>query len=469
MSGIVDSVASLASPWAYVLVGLLATLEASAFVGLFVPGEVGLLAGGYIAYQGRADLAPMMLVAALGAIVGDSIGYQIGHLFGSRLRRSRLGTKIGSARWDQADAYLVSHGGRAVFLGRFIGVLRALVPALAGASRMRYSRFLVWNALGGAIWGPGLVLAGYLAGSSYRRVEHYAGRAGLLLFVAVVIVAGILFAARWVARHPEEFRTALTRLLDLPVLRRFRIRYHRQLQFLLARARPGSGMGLSLTLQLVVLVACGWAFGSVLHDVVGGTELVRFDGPVTRYVVSHRTGWLTAAMRGASVLGSSFALLPVVVAAGLVAHRRGRGWGPLAVLVAAPLGSIALYDTIKALVARPRPHVGTVIASASGFSFPSGHATEAVAALGALAYVCSGELDGWSAKVSAWAAAAIVALAVGLSRVYLGVHWLSDVLGGYALGAAWLAALLATATVVSRPAATDRLAAGEPSGRRPEG
>jgi undecaprenyl-diphosphatase len=444
MSGVFDHLTALASPWAYVVVGLLAALEASAFVGLFIPGELAVLTGGYIAFQGRAGLALMMAAAGCGAIAGDSVGYEIGRHFGDRLRNSRLGRRVGSERWGRAEAYLADHGGRAVFLGRFIGVLRALVPALAGASRMPYRKFVAWNALGGVLWAPGLVLVGYAAGSSYRRVDRYAGRAGLMLAVVVLVTGAIVVVARAIARHPTEVRAMLEDWLDRPLVRRLRARYRRQIDFTLRRFRPGQALGLSLTIQLAVLSLFGWLFGSVVQDVVARDELVHIDGPVTRYVVGHRTEWLTTVMRAVSLLGSTVVLVPVVFIVGVWARRTGRGWRPLALLAGAQLGSIALYDLIKPLVGRPRPAVGHLVATATGFSFPSGHATQATAVLGALAYLASATAP-WRTRVAAWAAATIVVLLVGFSRVYLGVHWASDVIGGWTLGALWLAALLATA------------------------
>ncbi|MDQ1374190.1 MAG: hypothetical protein QOJ09_1528, partial [Actinomycetota bacterium] len=184
-----NSLSSLAGPAAYVVVAALAALEASAFVGLFIPGELALLTGGYIAQQGHANLALMMAVAAAGAVVGDSVGYEIGRHFGRGLQRSRLGRKVGDDRWARAEAYVEAKGGRAILAGRFIGVLRALVPAVAGATRMPYRRFLAWNVLGAVVWAPGTVLAGYLAGSSYPRVAKYAGSAGLILLGAAAAVA----------------------------------------------------------------------------------------------------------------------------------------------------------------------------------------------------------------------------------------------------------------------------------------
>jgi membrane protein DedA with SNARE-associated domain len=181
---------NLASPWGYVVVGLMATLEAAAFVGLVVPGETALLVGGFLAYQGRASLGLMIAVAAVGAIVGDSLGYEIGRRFGPALKATRLGVKVGERRWSKAAEFLARKGGRAVFFGRFVGVLRALVPSMAGLSRMPYRTFLAWNAAGGAVWAAMFVTFGYLAGASYHQVERVAGRATLLLTVLVALTMG---------------------------------------------------------------------------------------------------------------------------------------------------------------------------------------------------------------------------------------------------------------------------------------
>jgi undecaprenyl-diphosphatase len=444
-----DSLAGLASPWAYVVVAALAALESSAFVGLFVPGELALLIGGYVTFQGRASLGIMMATAVCGAILGDSVGYEIGRHFGRRLRESRPGRKVGAERWGRAESYLAERGGRAVFFGRFVGILRALVPALAGASRMPYRKFLAWNALGAVLWAPGFVLLGYLAGSSYRRVAHYAGQAGLMLAAVLAAVATIAWGARWIAHHPSEVRAFAGRWFDRPLVRRFGERHRSQIDFVLARFRPRQALGLSLTVQLALIGLFGWAFGVVLQDVVALDDLVHVDGPTTRYVVSHRTAWLTTATQAVSWLGSTVVLVPVVVIVGLVAHRNGKGWKPLALLAGALGGAVVLYDLIKPLVGRSRPAVGQLVSTATGFSFPSGHATQSAAVLGALAYLASTWTTRWRLKVAIWAAAAITVLAIGASRVYLGVHWTSDVIGGLALGALWLVALVTTFRAVA--------------------
>ncbi|MBA3652697.1 MAG: bifunctional DedA family/phosphatase PAP2 family protein [Actinobacteria bacterium] len=434
-----DSLGGLAGTTAYVVVALLAALEASAFVGLFVPGELALLAGGYIAQQGHASLGWMMAVAAASAVVGDSLGYEIGRRFGPALQRSRVGRTVGAERWARAEAYLEAKGGRAVLAGRFVGVLRALVPAVAGAARMPYGRFLAWNAAGALVWAPGTVLIGYAAGSSYRRVERYAGRAGLVLLGAAIAVAVVVMSARWIARHPDTVRRVARRQLDRPRVASLASRYDSQLAFLGDRLRPGNALGLALTVQLAVLGVVGWVFGSLLQDVLGGDDATRIDRPVVYYLAKHRASWLTTAMRDVSWLGSTVVLVPLVVVVGVAAHRRTRRWTTAAHLALSLGGAVALYDLIKPLVGRPRPHVGHLVSTATGYAFPSGHATQTVAVAVTIAMLGSRRTDSWPLKVSIWSAAALVSLAVGFSRIYLGVHWPTDVLAGYALGGLWAA------------------------------
>ncbi len=434
-----DSLSSLAGPIAYLVVATLAALEASAFVGLFVPGELALLTGGYIAHRGNASLGVMMGVAAVGAIVGDSLGYEIGRRFGPALQRSRLGRKVGTKRWARAEAYLEEKGGRAIFAGRFVGVLRALVPAVAGATRMPYRQFLAWNALGAIIWAPGMVFLGYLAGPSYRRVERYAGRAGLVLLVAAVAVTAVILAARWIARHPDQVRRATTRQLERRQVAALTRRYHSQLSFLRDRFRPGNALGLALTIQLAVLALAGWAFGTLLQDVLSADDAVRLDLPVVRFLAEHRTAWLTTAMRGATLLGSTFVLVPLVVIIGYAARKRLHSWAVLAQLGLSLGGALVLYNVVAPLVGRSHPNVGQLVAPPTGYAFPSGHTTQTAAVAVTLAAIGAATTASWPRKVGIWSVAILLCLLVGFSRLYLGVHWPTDVLAGYALGALWAA------------------------------
>jgi membrane-associated phospholipid phosphatase len=218
----------------------------------------------------------------------------------------------------------------------------------------------------------------------------------------------------------------------------------RALTFLARRLQPGGALGLSLIASVMGLVAAGWAFGALLQDVVGHDGLAVVDGPVQRFFVAHREAWLTLLMRGITNLGNSAVLIGIVLTVGLAWRWKGttRTWRPLGLLAGAYAGAWVLSNTVKALSHRPRPPAALAIGHWTGFAFPSGHATHAAAVYGMLAALLAASTPWWSRKVALWTAAVLVVGLVGLSRLYLGAHWLTDVLGGIALGAGWLFGLL---------------------------
>lgn len=449
VGGLLDRVADLASPWGYVLVGLLALLEASAMIGLVVPGEAALLVGGFLASQGRADLRVMIVVAAVGAIVGDSVGYEIGKHLGPSLRRSRLGRWVGDERWKQSEDYLARHGGRAVFFGRFVGVLRAMVPTIAGLSRMPYRQFLPWNAIGGLIWAPGFVLLGYVAGGSYDQVAKWAGRASAVLLILVVLVVAVVLTARAVVRREGAVRTWFRTQSERPGVARLLGRFERQIAYLGRRFRPNAAFGLSLTAGLAGVALVGWAFGLVVQDVISRKDLAGLDGTVYRFMIDHRTPGLTTAARVVDDLGGTVALTAItMILAALVWGRTRRPRDLLLPLLAAA-GSWLLVEMIKIAVHRSPPPVADMLARAPEFAFPSAQATRSAACLLTVAFVASGAFASWRSKVVAATAALSVIILVGLSRLTLAVHWFTDVLGGWALGALWFGAVVVISEIAA--------------------
>lgn len=191
-SGLVDQVLALRGVPAYTLVGGLAFGEAAVFVGFVLPGETAVILGGVLANEHRVSLIAITATAVLAAIVGDSVGYEVGRHFGTRLIQRPLFDHRRDAL-ERARAALRRNAGRAVFLARFTAFLRAVMPGLAGLSHVPYRRFLVFNAAGALVWGIGFTGLGYVGGASYRRLEHLVGRASwVLLGVGVVLV---LYAA----------------------------------------------------------------------------------------------------------------------------------------------------------------------------------------------------------------------------------------------------------------------------------
>lgn len=178
----------------YVVVGLLVFAEAAIFLGFIFPGETAVLLGGVIASQGHVSLAILIPLVVICAIVGDSVGYFVGSRFGDRLLEARLLRKRRRSV-DGAVAFLKRRGAFAVFAGRFTAFLRAVVPGLAGLSRMHYRTFLIANAAGGLVWGVTFTLIGYAVGNAYKRAEQVASWASWVV-LALVVIGYVWFALR---------------------------------------------------------------------------------------------------------------------------------------------------------------------------------------------------------------------------------------------------------------------------------
>lgn len=205
MSAVVDAILGMPPLLAYLLVFALVFAEDALFIGFVIPGETAAVLGGVIASQGKASVWLMAPLVVLAAVAGDSVGYEVGKHLGPRLLESKPLRKQ-RRRLDGAEDFLRRRGGWAVFLGRFVAFFRAVLPALAGASRMRYLKFLAFNALGGITWGVGFVLLGFLAGASYETVAKAAGRDITAAVAVLAIVALVVWKVRKARRERREER-----------------------------------------------------------------------------------------------------------------------------------------------------------------------------------------------------------------------------------------------------------------------
>ena len=150
----------------YPVVGVMVTLETTVFIGLVVLGDVVvLLAGSTVTGPGRFAL--LAGIAAAGSLAGETVGYLLGRQYGQRLRSSRLGRRLGEHRWAAAEAFLNGRGGRAVFAARFVAMVHAVLPVVAGTVRMPYWRFIGWCGAGSVVWSLLYVAAGAAAGASW--------------------------------------------------------------------------------------------------------------------------------------------------------------------------------------------------------------------------------------------------------------------------------------------------------------
>jgi len=154
------------------------------------------LLGGVLANQHRVSLTGVLIAGISGAIIGDSVGYEVGRRYGDTMLRKLPNRIVDDAKVDKAEDLVRRLGGKAVFVGRFTTAARVLVPGLAGTARIPYGRFLFFNAAGGAIWAAGFILLGYVFGSQYQRVEKNANLFGLAVLVVVLAVGAGYFLRR---------------------------------------------------------------------------------------------------------------------------------------------------------------------------------------------------------------------------------------------------------------------------------
>jgi membrane-associated protein len=200
---ILDHVLGLHGAVVYLIVGLLVFAEDALFLGFVLPGETAAILGGVAASRHNVSVTLMVVTVVLAAIVGDSVGYEIGARYGTRLASVRV-LRHQQDRIDAARGTLARRGGPAVFGGRFVAFLRAVMPFLAGTSRMPYPRFLAYNAAGGLAWGVGCVLLGYLAGTSYSAIERTFGGATALIAAGLVVIGIVVWTVRRHRRQPTR-------------------------------------------------------------------------------------------------------------------------------------------------------------------------------------------------------------------------------------------------------------------------
>ena len=459
---LIEDLAQALGRWTYALVSVLAFLETGAFVGLVAPGEFTVILGGVIAGQGEISVMLLLALTWTAAFLGDSTSFAIGSRLGRAfLERHGPKVKITRERLEQVEGYFARHGGKTILVGRFIGLVRALAPFIAGSSKMPYRRFAPYSIIGTGLWATTFVLLGYFFWHSFEEVASIAGRATVGFGIVVGAIVGSVYAYRRLRHEEERQRLAgwLERQGRRPLLRpvaaavtplwrrvlrpgwRF---VAPQLRFLWQRITPG-GLGIELTTTLAVASVGGFAFTAYadqLHPDLGLTpadqELLDLADDLRVDVVVDLAKVLTEA-------GALYTVLPLVAVAALLLVWRRQPYELVALVVGFGLIYIGVH-LAKAGIDRPRPDGALV--ETDGSSFPSGHATYATAYV-AMAVIAARVVPGAAGKVGVVLVSLVLAAAIGLSRIYLRAHYWSDVVAGWGLGFGVFAAVAVIALFVS--------------------
>ena len=449
LQNLLEDVSNTLGAWTYLLVGVFAFAETGAFVGLVVPGETVMLLGGAVAGQGAIDIYLLIAIAWFSAWAGDTTSFFIGRRLG-RDFVLRNGPRVGIShqRFEKVEDYFDRHGGKTIFIGRFISLVRAFAPFIAGSSGMRYRAFVPYSILGTGLWASAHILVGYFFSRSIETAAKYAGKGAFLLATRIVVVVGVVVTVRFL--RVEENRRTAARWMEAHVATRWMVRLTRrfrpQLQFLWERVTPGGTFGLEFTSLMAALAVA--LFVLVAYTVIVGGEPGPTPGDETAAeIVEHlQAGWLVHLAKVVSTLGSAYVVLPLALVSAILLGARGR-WAEVGVLVVGLVIVIVGAHELKAAVDRPRPPGGLV--DTSGSSFPSIHAAYSTFYVWLAVTIVLRLRPGMARAALVVLAGFLLAGLVGLSRVYLDVHYLSDVNAGWALGAASFSLCAAVALVIT--------------------
>ncbi len=387
--------------WAYLIVFLAAFCESLALVGLLVPGTVLMVGTGAVVATGALSLKFTLLIAMAGAVAGDGLSYWLGRHYQQGLKR-RAPFSNHPQIIARGEAFFRQHGGKSIILGRFFGPVRPVIPLIAGMMEMPLGRFAVVNILSAIGWGLVYIIPGFVLGSSLSLIGAVSTRLSLLL----LLLGTLLWLTFWLCRKTFSW---------------------------LGRLGP-EGERFLLPLLCLTLFLTGWLFLGVLEDVITLDPLVRADHAIYLFLQSLRTPWGDGFFVAVTEMGDGLinVFLMAVVLLVLILYRKARAarfW------LLAALGGMALVELFKWTLHRPRPII--IYQGVSSWGFPSGHTTVGVALYGFLAILLARSFSPrW--RWLPFAAAIGMSLLIAFSRLYLGAHWLSDVLGGLSLGWAWV-------------------------------
>jgi undecaprenyl-diphosphatase len=426
----------------YWVVLLFSLLESLAFVGVVVPGALFVVFAGSLAAKGYFDIGDLVWFASAGAILGDGISFRMGQGGHIRFREENRIFKPGLL--EKGKEFFARHGGKSVFLGRFVGLIRAVIPFVAGMSGMEAKRFYLWNVASAIVWATSHLLAGYFLGHAWRAVEVWSTRLGAVLAAVLLLALGAFWLKRFLEKRGKalvEFAGSLLAEIGAavaadPRVRRLVEKHPAFFAFVGKRLDGKKFSGLPLTLLGIVFLYALLLLAGVIEDVLSLDPIVALDSRIENLLYVFRDPAVVKFLLWVTLLASTRIVLCValLLVAVFLLRKQREFVLPLIVAVA---GSSMFNFMGKIAIHRQRPS-GIGVYTETSFSFPSGHSAVAVALYGFAAYYLWRRAATWGKRLNIIFACILLIAAIGFSRLYLGVHYLSDVLGGYLLGVLWL-------------------------------
>ena len=417
--------------WAGVVVLLIALTESLAIVGLFVPGAILMLAVGALIGTGTLSFWPTFWWAVAGAVAGDGISFWVGRHYKQRLRVLWPFSRY-PALLDHGERFLEKHGGKSVIFGRFFGPVRAIIPASAGIMGMAPGRFLFANISSALAWAPAFLLPGMVFGASLNLAAEVASRLALLITGLIALI----WLSLWLSRR--LYRLLAPRAVVIGErLAQWGRNHPRFGEVTAALLDPQQPETKGLTVIALTLIFFAWGMLKLFEQFRLTPPLERLDHSTYQLLEGLRTPWGDQVMTVISQLGDGITQGGVIVALTLWLLWQKR-WLATAHWLASALFAAVASWSLKQGLQLPRPI--ELYEGAMSFGFPSAHTLLATCTYGLLSILVARELPSrwrWFSYGGAW----IIILTIAFSRLYLGAHWLSDVIGGLVLGILWTAAL----------------------------
>lgn len=421
---------------AYYLAFGISFLESIAFVGLIIPSTTLLIALGFLVSLDVLRGETLFLVVALGGFLGDVVSFFLGT---HGMQWFKPGNKIFKVEYlRKGESFFTRHGAKSVFFARFISPLRPMMPFVAGLFGMPRGRFLVYAATGSAASAAVFLGLGYAIGvlsdHSLGFLSHLE-RIGIGTFA---IIIGILLFRRFLIRSGEAlfkavqifFRSVLGRLAATRGCQTLLVHHRRAALWL--RAEPHRVGVVCIVVGVLMMFPFG-LFLPWLSTYLESFRIQAVDFSILRQFFFWRTESLTVLVRAFTNLGSPYgiALMSLLIMLRLGLSQRLR---TLAVYSATVIGTSGVVALLKHLVDRPRPAELLAVYQESSTSFPSFHAALTLVVLFFLAYLLQKKCRTWAMSVNLWLGVVIITILMGVTRIYLGVHYPTDVLAGYVLG-----------------------------------
>lgn len=435
---------------------LAALLESVVFFGTLVPGSIVIVFFGFLASRGYYDIGDLIWFTTLGAIIGDSLGFYLGKR-PDLLAGWKFFTVFRERHLRMGVDFFERHGGKSVFFGRFFGPVRSIVPYVAGSLKMPVGKFLWWNILSALIWTAVHLFLGYFLGSTWYLAEIWSTRLGFFILSLFVVILIFSWLRAWVVRQGRSFFRLLLSLLrslgqgiaNNQEVKRFFVRHPRLMEFLRRRFDRRYFWGLPFTILALAFVYVLALFLGIVEGIVTQEAITSIDINLANLIYVFRHPGLVRFFLYITILGRWTFVVPTVFLVSVLLWRYRRKIYLLSFWLSVGGAGFFVWLT-KLIFHRPRPLGLIPVYFEPTYSFPSGHAALAVALYGFLIYLAWRFFKKWRCKVNILFAGILVIAAIGFSRLYLGVHFLSDVTGGYTLGFLWLIAAIAIAEFLRR-------------------